>query len=332
MVPKLHWISGEEFAEMGGHPERTARYYLSQAALGKPSRKYSTIIVRRSHGRGGRSGLRYEVLLASLPIQFQPSISALLEAPKKPLQPAAYRPTCEGQFDRQMARYRIIERALRYPAGSRERADELRDASDRSSNSIRTLQRWIAQFEAHGIEGLARKKPSDAGRSRIIVSEKFDQAFLAAGYDAAILPELSDHADLMIRSLWATRAADAGAPDLGKLAEHLLLEECERRGLDLPRSAFSLGKHRVLKWRPFEKINMMKTDAKRFKDELPRITRDWTGYAPMEIVVIDVKHLDVIVKRADGSTAWPKMVGFMDAGTGRIFPHFVLCEQRRSIR
>ena len=64
--------------------------------------------------------------------------------------------------------------------------------------------------------------------------------------------------------------------------------------------------------------NQRKNDRKAFDDAEPRIRRDWTALAPMERIVADVKHLDVIVTRPDGSPAWPKIVAFMDAGTGRV--------------
>jgi hypothetical protein len=52
----------------------------------------------------------------------------------------------------------------------------------------------------------------------------------------------------------------------------------------------------------------------------------------MERVVGDVKHLDVIVRRPDGTLAWPKIVAFLDAGTNRIFVHPVLLEQGEGVR
>lgn len=326
------WLSVEAFADQAGIVRRVATKAATRALKGK-SWRGCQLVVRRSHGRGGRSGLRYEVLLESLPVQFHPTLGGFLEVSKKPLKPAAIAPKCENQMPRAMALYSIIENAICHPAGSPERIAEVRAAVQRSGKGQRTIERYIAAFEREGLAGLMRKKPADAGSRRVWVSERFDQAFRDAGHDPAILPELADHVDLMLRSLWASRAADGGWRDLGRLAEHTLLQECERRGIELPQSAYSLGRRRVEKDRKtFEKINMMRTDAKRFADEMPRINRAWHPCDPMQIVVIDVHHMNVPVLRADGSTGWPKMVGFMDAGTGRIFCHFVLCESRTSIR
>ena len=68
-------------------------------------------------------------------------------------------------------------------------------------------------------------------------------------------------------------------------------------------------------------VNQRRNDRKAYADAQPRIRRDWTQLAPMERVIADVKHLDVIVRLDDGSTAWPKIVAFMDAGTGRLFAY-----------
>ncbi len=52
----------------------------------------------------------------------------------------------------------------------------------------------------------------------------------------------------------------------------------------------------------------------------------------MKRVVGDVKHLDVIVRRPDGTLAWPKIVAFLDTGTNRIFVHPVLLDQGEGVR
>ncbi len=78
-------------------------------------------------------------------------------------------------------------------------------------------------------------------------------------------------------------------------------------------------------------VNTWRNDSKRFHDGLPRIQRDFTHLPPMELVVADTKHLDVIVRRADGTPAWPKMVAFLDLGTGRVFASLFLLNRREGI-
>lgn len=329
----LDWISVEAFGELASHPERTARYHLSRAAAGNPTRKYPTIIGRKVHGRGGRSGTRYEVLLDSLPLHLQASFATLSETHKR--HPKALSVANEKDpksFPLAQRRYDVIASALAHPAGSTGRAAEIR-AAVRPGASSRSITRWIEAFEQRGMVGLMRDKPSNAGKSRVIVSREFDAAYIEAGYDPAQLPELARFLDTIIKSLWAARAADTGAGQVATFAGHKLLMECESRGINLPPHAFVVNRRRVERDRKkFEQLNIMRTDAKRDFDEQPRIARSYQNVDAMEIVYIDVHHMDVCVTAPDGSTRWPKMIGYMDAGTGRVFAHFVLCPKGESIR
>lgn len=176
-----------------------------------------------------------------------------------------------------------------------------------------------------------RATPSNAGKARVAVSLKFDAAFVEAGYDPAVLPDLGDYLDQIIRSLWASPAAYAGDSRIGDYAGDRLQVECERRGYMLPPAAFSIHTGRVNKWRDYAAINTRRTDAKRAKDALATIERDWRCYDARSVIVIDVHHIKVAVTRADGSTAWPKLIGYFDPATQMIFPHLVLCERDKNI-
>jgi hypothetical protein len=272
------------------------------------------------------------VLLASLPLHIQAAFNGLSEAPKKPVKSIPLQPRDPKSWPLAKKRYAIIEKALAHPAGSAERAQAIR-AAECPGASQRTITRWIEAYEREGMGGLMMKKNATAGTARVLVTRQFDAAFLQAGYDPAILPELARYLDIQLKSLWASRAADGGANDLGRLASHQLLRECERRGIDLPVGVFRLHRRRIERdRRAFEQLNIMRTDAKRDADEQPRISRTYQNVDAMELVYIDVHHMDVCVTGPDGSTRWPKIVAFMDAGTGRVFPHFVLCESRAAVR
>jgi hypothetical protein len=135
-----------------------------------------------------------------------------------------------------------------------------------------------------------------------------------------------------VKGLWASRAEAAGSTEVRRLAEFLLVEACERRGLTLPSEAARLSRRFVEKFAHYRVVNQRSNDRKAYDDAKPRIRRDWTDLAPMERIVADVKHLDVIVTRADGAPAWPKIVAFMDAGTGRVFVHPVLMDRGEGVR
>ena len=331
------WITSANLCNVCGITDRHARRILTGFADGKVW-KGSCGQVRTIKGRGGRAGMRYEVLLSSLSEELQRAFKASLSAAALPMLPVAdatYRPSMLAKSEyapEALATYERIEPALHHPARSHARRAAIEAIARRSNWSVRKVERKIKDFEEHGLSGLVRKAHSDAGQRRVYISRAFDRAYVTAGCDLSLLPDLSDHLDLLIKSFWASRTADAGTPDVAEGAAWEFRKHCEAQGIVLPRAAYEIGRKRVEQWRAYEKVNTMRTDAKRFADELPHVRRDATGLAPMEVIFIDVHHMNVPVTRPDGTMAWPKLVGFMDAGTSRIFCHIVLCKERTSIR
>lgn len=53
---------------------------------------------------------------------------------------------------------------------------------------------------------------------------------------------------------------------------------------------------------------------------------------PFEIVCLDVHPLDIVVRRADGSEATPRLITWMCVATGLSYSEFVLCEKGTGIR
>ncbi|MDZ4372189.1 MAG: hypothetical protein U1C74_12295 [Phenylobacterium sp.] len=135
-----------------------------------------------------------------------------------------------------------------------------------------------------------------------------------------------------LKGLWASRAEVAGSAEIGRMAEFLLLEICEAKAVTLPPEAFRLSRRFVERFSNHRVVNTRRNDRKAYDDAKPRIRRDWTGLDPMERIIADVKHLDVIVTRDDGAPAWPKIIAFMDGGTGRVFVHPVLLERGEGVR
>lgn len=320
------WLKAPQFAHVAGITRQAAAKALAAAIEGRRWRGHA-LEVRRVLGRGGKSGLCYEVS--------EESLSAALEHPLSDLSevaPTAGRRAASKQATVVGARWTIIEEAAARPAGSRARAEAIIRAAAKSGKSARTIERWLAQYENHGLNGLARKRPSNAGMARVAVSRIFDQAFRAAGYDEALLAQLGSATEQSLKGLWASRAEAAGWAEVGRLAEFLLMELCETKGVTLPEAAFRLSRRHVERFAHHRVVNQYRNDRKAFDDAKPRIRRDWTSLAPMERIVGDVKHLDVIVQRADGSAAWPKIVGFLDAGTGRMFAYPLLLEPGEGVR
>ena len=336
------WLSVGELAPILGTTPQGVRKRLKRA-LRCPLGDWT---VREVPGRGGRSGVRYEVALSSLPEAIQkafrdqnpdacdnvsqasPPMALALPAPAAPHLP---RVATAEETRRALALFKQIEPATREGLTSRERGLAVRQIVQATGLPRKTVYTHLQRYQQHGLEGLLRRRPVNAGEARCAVSMSFDRAFIAAGHPADLLPELGAFVTENLKGLWKGQAADGGENDIGRLAGFLLFERCEELNAPMPLEACVIGRRRVREFRRYKMVNIRDNDAAQFRAMLPTIRRDWTRFAPMEIVIADVKHLDVLVTREDGSKAYPKLIGFMDGGTGRVFAYLVLCPERRSI-
>jgi hypothetical protein len=229
-------------------------------------------------------------------------------------------------------RCRTIESILQHDPRSADRAEALAAAAAEHECDERTIYRWLELYQTHGVAGLVRKRPTNAGEQRVVVSQAFDPAIRQAGYSDDVLARIGHGVEQSLKGLWASRAANAGWNEIRRLAEFMLLEACRVEGVSVAAPALRLSRRQVERFAHFRVVNQRRNDRKAFDDAKPRIKRDWTGLAPMERIVADVKHLDVIVQRPDASPAWPKMIAFLDAGTARVFEHLVLLDPGEGVR
>lgn len=321
------WLNSGEFAALAGIARRVATKALARAAEGQTWRG-QRLEVRQARGKGGHSGTIYEVSLNSLQRALEGPLSTLPSA-----QEGAPRLTAASdQSSVVSCRFRAIEPALEHPRGSAERAAALRAAEAAGAGDLRTLQRWLADYERHGLAGLARKRPANAGRARVVISRPFDEAALAAGASRQTLENLGRAIEAKVKAIWQSRAEGGGWANVRRFAEFELLKLCEAQGLAIPPSALRLSRRYIEQFSAERIVNVWRNNRKAFEDGKPRINRDWTGLAPMERVVADVKHLDVVLTRPDGSEAWPKVIGFQDGGTGRVFLYPVLLPKGEGVR
>ncbi|MEO8724143.1 MAG: hypothetical protein ABI395_11615 [Sphingobium sp.] len=195
------------------------------------------------NGRGGKSGLRYEVLLSSLPEAFQKAFNDA-QLPSVPAVPELMT-SASDQGRKIEYRWRVLQEILETAPGTPERVYEKRRAAKKWKVAIRTIEKWIDRLERSGgdVNALAHQKPSDAGQKRVYVSRLFDRAYHAAGHPESYLPELGQLVDRIIVGFWQSPVQLAGYWRVGMEAETSLRRECEVRGLVLPQSAFHLWRH-----------------------------------------------------------------------------------------
>ncbi|WP_417622176.1 hypothetical protein [Parasphingorhabdus sp.] len=325
------WLTCDDFSDLADIPERTARYHLAKAAKGEPTKKWP-VTVRVATGKGGAAGKQYEVLLSSLPWAYQ----KLLIAPSQSTELVEYtRPVpASDQSEIIQRRLEMIDEALDYPPRSPERKYELERAAKKYRTTVRTLQRYIQRLEESGgdANALANQRPSNSGAKRVHVSRTFDQAFVKAGYPADQLPELAELVAGLTAAAWQSPAQRHGWWRVRLEAITAFQRHCREQNIDLPKSAFKLSRRRVMETEHHRIVDIRANNRKKFDDMKPRGRRDNRAFKPMEQVVMDVKPLDCVVLRPDGSETWPKLIGFMDTGTHRIFCHFVMLAKGEGVR
>lgn len=327
------FIGTQEFADVADLSRQAAHKALVRAKAGKAWRG-SLLTVREVTAScgGGRSGVRYEIALSSLPAELQERFSGPLALIETPLNRPA--PRASSQLQRQDYQWRVIEDAVARPARSKERRAEVERAAAKWGEPVRTIYRWIADLEAAGgdIAALGRKRPSNAGQRRVHVSRPFDTAYIEAGYPVAKLAELGEHVGHLIKRGWASPAQRAGWKAVRREVLTTLRRDLAERDIALPAKAFHLAQRRIADAQHYRIVDLRAHDRKRYDDMKPRIRRNNALLQPMQQIVMDVKPLDCIVQRPDGSTTWPKMIGFMDTGTHRLFRYFVLLAPGEGVR
>lgn len=316
------WIDVATFAELADVSMRRAR-----AAIAQSKWRSNSLVVRRVPGRGGRSGLHYEVLLSSLPQAVQESYRQQECAPTS----TTLRGDASADAERSW-RFNVIEPALAHPRGSKARGAAVRAISTNTHLSRqgkpvrlseRTIHRWLSQFEQRGIGGLQRTARMDQGRRRVLISRLWDRTVpFETDVRLAIAQKTTEH----VRGLWRSGAVLSMVLRMGSEG---LMKATREAGFDpgdrALRRVCTLPRRFVEPHAHLRKIHRFERDRKAHEDAKPRIRRTRTALCPMELVVGDVHHLDIYLRHEDGRLATPKMIGWLDFGTMRLFASFVLC-------
>jgi hypothetical protein len=162
---------------------RQATKKALKASVADPSKTWrgASLIVRQVRGRGGRSGMRYEVRLDSPPADIQDAWNAF----QGPVERRSSHG--EGAIREREFWYHLIGPVLGLEKHSRERGSALAEIASRQhfgpdgkpiTVSVRSLQRKIDTYEAFGLIGLSREGRVDAGRKRVILSRAWNNAIV----------------------------------------------------------------------------------------------------------------------------------------------------------
>lgn len=290
-----------------------------------------------SGARGGNSGQQYVVKVASLPVDLQERLKALQTA----VEGRSNIVTGSAATRERNWWLHLLGPALEHPKGSVERMAVLGDIAAKPALdwhgrrvpvSVRTMQRKLARMEGEGSIGvLARCGRSDKGAKRVILSRLWDAA---VPFDDAVKTKIAENVRQEIRGYVKAGAAFS---KVRILVARYLAGETSAYGFRPNDPAMLdricvIPKGMIRAEAQFKKVYRHKFDRKASEDDRPRVKRTTSGLQPMEIVVMDVHPIDVLVTRSDGSTATPKLLGFMDVATRRVWCDLVFLDQRGGVR
>lgn len=347
MTDTPSFISTQSFAELGNFSRQKAHRALARAFNGHAWREHQ-LVVRRVQGVGGKAGTRYEVYLPSLPPELQrrwrdqhgepEDLPSVTTGQPVDAAPPAAEPDAGADW---LWRMELIRPALALPARSRARGEAVRAIAARKhlapdgarrAVSAGTIRKWIAAYEARGLAGLRRSKRTDRNRPRVVISREWDRAF---PFSDDARNKIAAAARRKVRSLWA--AGTPGCKHVQRLATVELVKLTRQAGAtDTDAALFKLcrlPRPFIEAEREYSLIAVHDKDAKRFFDKhLPRITRHRDGMRPVELVAGDVHHLDILMRRDDGSTYTPKVVAWQDVATNRVFWSLFILPKGHGIR
>jgi hypothetical protein len=289
----------------------------------------------RATNGGGRSGFRYEIKTDSLPAHIQDRLkerTAIVERPvlrrfddwraKKNnwllliLSPAmAHHPKSP---ERRAAIAAIVSRPLTDWNGQQARLSE------------RTIQRWLASYEAQGAAAFAPRARADKGRPKVIISLAAEQAI---PFDTETWEGIAAELRSYVRGHWkqgATLKLIEGRANI-KFRE-LIAAAGFSYFESVPGKTFLVPRRFVVAERPYRNVHTLHHDRKTYEDNRFRTKRSRAGMMPMDWVIFDVHPVDVVMMRADGSTAHARMIAWLDGATNRMRFDLVLCEPGTGIR
>jgi hypothetical protein len=202
--------------------------------------------------------------------------------------------------------------------------------------SERTLCDWIARYEARGLEGVMRKAPRNAGIRRVCLSRRWDDAMRQAGVSDAQRAEITETVRGHVRSAWRSGTPSWPTVQLNVLPKVVGLTQAA--GVDLPdpkalHELCEVPRRFIEAERRYTLIAMKEQDAAGFAAKVtPRIHRDRSRLRPCEWVAGDVHHIDMIVRRPDGTECTPKAVAWLDLATNRVWLDVFIMPKGEMIR
>jgi Mu transposase, C-terminal len=293
--------------------------------------------VRAVKGKGGASGKQYEVAIDSLPEHFKARLKpaqALVKAPSG----ALALPRSGGGIE---AGYwhTLLQPVLDLPKGSAARTAAY--AAILAQPNIKegkphfptrsSLTRRVARIEAAGMAGLVRPQRADAGKARVILSRQWDKA---VPFDDETKAKIAAGVRDEIRGYVK---GGARISKIRVLVRNYLVRTTQAYGhrpndLKALERACSIPKHMVEAENVYKAVQRHRFDRKASEDAAPRGRRHIGGLEPMEVVVMDVHHCNVLLDKSSGRTGTAKLLAFMDMATQRVWCDLIFFDKSGGVR
>lgn len=334
-------VSARELSELAGISVQAARAALASGTF----RKYDLNIIEVPGA--GRNGIIRVAPISDLPPSLYEKARALIgdtDTPQKSAVSVTNQETTLHETGDRMAlamwRLEIIQPALAHGRGTASRkatAQELAGKRRQPDGKVktvseRTIYNWIKRYEDGGIAALANKPSNAKSHPRVLVTRKWDEA---VKLPAAIKQDIADDLQRYIRSLWSN--GTAGWRHVCQLSSAKLMELTLDAGwhvdADTIKETCEVNRSLAERWRSHSVVAVHDKDAKAYFDKfLPRVSRNRLGLKPMDIVVGDVHHIDIYLKREDGTMATPKAIVWHDVATNRLYWTLILLGAREGVR
>jgi hypothetical protein len=294
------------------------------------------MIVREVNGRGGRGGSTYQINVNSLPGHFQERLK-LLQNPVEAY--ANVRFGLRGQSEREW-KFDVIRAALAHPKRSRERRAEINRLIGTKrldwTGKYRTLTRatlyaWIDIYELEGVHSLAQKVRRDKGKKRVYISRNWMKS---VPFDDETKAAIERDIKQYVRGLIA---GDGQFKQTLVLTAEKLKKITAAYGFRVNDPAqesevFRIPQAFVQAESQYKAVARHRKDRKASEDNKPRIRRTTAALQPMEVVVMDVHHVNINLTRELGTYSTPKLIAFHDIATNRVFCELIQFFDRGGVR
>jgi hypothetical protein len=339
MTEVYAWITTIRFAEIAGITRQVANRVLAKFQKSSNATwQGHALNVRAVNGKGGADGKQYEVAIDSLPDHFKARLiaaQALVKAPSRTLALPRSGGGKEASYW-----HTLLQPVLDLPKGSAERAAAYsailaRPLTDWHGQpffpSLRALSRRVTKIEALGMAGLARARRADAGKPRVILSRHWDKA---VPFDDEIKAKIAHAVRQEIRGYVK---GGARISKIRVLVRDYLVRTTQAYGhrpndVKALERACSIPKHMVDAESRFKAVYLRNHDRKASDDAQPRIRRHSGALDPMEVVVMDVHHINVLLEKLSGKTGTVKLLAFMDVATKRIWCELIFFDKAGGVR